>query len=213
MKTLTAQKHPDKAPANMVVLLHGWGANGADLIGLADQWMDSFPETLFIAPDAPEVCDANPMGRQWFGMGDWAPETIVQGAHNAHPKLDKYLQEKLAEYDLAPAQCVLAGFSQGMMMALHTGLRQKTPLAGILGYSGTLLGVESLKEAEYPKSSLCLIHGTADTVVPVELHDFAVSALGQMGYEVESLKVPGLPHGIDETGLEKGEDFLKRCLS
>lgn len=199
-------------PTSLVIFLHGYGSNGADLIGLANVWADMLPETVFVSPDAPDVCDESAFGFQWFSLGDWSIATMLKGAQNAHAKLDAYIKSTQQEYDIKPENTVLVGFSQGTMMALYTGLRQEQRLAGILGYSGALLGAEELAQVKTPKPPICLIHGDADTVVPVVAYDYAMAALKMGGYEVDGLRIPRLTHGIDDTALERGQEFLVKVL-
>lgn len=205
--TTSVQEHPE--PTSLVFLLHGWGANGLDLLSIAEMWQKHFPETLFICPEAPEICDANPTGFQWFALGDWSPEVFRAGAASAREGINSFIHFKMEEFGVPAEKVILMGFSQGMMMALSTGLRQKQPFAGILGYSGALIDEEEDLPKKYPKPDICLIHGEADTVVPIERHDQAVEWLKEHEYHVESLKIPNLAHGIDENGLIRGLNFMK----
>ena len=210
MKFFTSGK--SNQPKSLVFLLHGWGANGQDLLPVAEMWRPAFPDTLFVCPQAPEVCDANPFGFQWFGLGDWSGAEIAAGAENAFPVLNDFIHQQMTALNVEPKKTVLMGFSQGMMMALYAGLRQETPLAGILGYSGALVGASETIPVSYPKTNICLIHGDSDPVVPVEMHDVAVKWLKDHQYSVDSLKVAGLAHGIDGMGLQKGTAFLQKVI-
>jgi phospholipase/carboxylesterase len=210
MKHHQRLKKEDQPPENLVILLHGWGADGQDLIGLADEWMDFLPHTLFISPDGPEICDVNPHGRQWFSLGDWSKEAIKEGVIRTHDHVNELLHSLMEEHQVPPHKVVLAGFSQGMMMALYTGLRQRQPLAAILGYSGALVAAEDLAEKEVSKIPLCLIHGKSDEMIPLARHEEAIKTLSELGYPVESMVIPGLGHGIDPLGLLKGREFLIR---
>ncbi len=216
MEIATNNKRGNKTPKSIVIMLHGWRANGADLVSIADYWTDILPDTLFIAPDAPDVCEQNPYGYQWFPLGDWLKDRdinyVVKGAKVAHPKLDTYIKNIGKEYNVPHDKIVLMGFSQGMMMSFFTGMRQEKPLAGILGYSGGVCAVDEVQEAGYPKVPVCLIHGSADDVVPVALHHQSVLELEKAGYPLDSLEVPRLQHGIDPGGIQKGAEFLIRVL-
>lgn len=212
MKFFTISAHPDTAPSSLVFLLHGWGANGQDLLPIAEEWAQSLPQTLFICPEAPEVCDMNAAGFQWFSLGDWSERAMQDGIEQAAGPLEAFLSDQRAKYQIPPEKTVLMGFSQGMMMSLYVGLRQTEALAGILGYSGALLGPSDDLPEHYPKPEICLVHGLSDPVIPVAAHDAALGWLKGHGYTVSSLKVPGLPHGIDESGLKTGGEFLKRRL-
>lgn len=211
MKIFATMQHPDKQPESLVFLLHGWGANGQDLLPIAEIWQEYMPETLFICPQAPDICDQNPLGYQWFSLGDWSEEAMLRGIKEAAPHLDVFLSQQMKQYQVPPEKTILMGFSQGMMMALYTGLRQKEVLGGILGYSGRLLGEADIP-VDSPKPPLCLIHGEADPVVPFVAHRHAVNWLIQHDYQVQSLSIPGLPHGIDDSGLETGSEFVRQQL-
>ncbi len=209
MKFYTTFEHEDITPTSLVFLLHGWGANGQDLISVAHMWQRHFPETLFICPEAPEVCDANPMGFQWFPLGDWSPEEFRKGAENSRIKLDSFIHAKMEEFNIPPEKVILMGFSQGMMMALSVGLRQKIAFGGVLGYSGALIDEDETLPETYAKPDICLIHGEGDNVVTIDRHDDAVEWLKTHNYHIESLKIPRLEHGIDENGLIRGLTFIK----
>ncbi|EKV32709.1 Phospholipase/carboxylesterase family protein [Caenispirillum salinarum AK4] len=221
---------PSHAPANgaparrVVVFLHGYGADGNDLIGLAPFFGQAMPDAAFHSPHAPEPCEMAPMGRQWFSLRAYDPdmlrrdpstlgpalEQMFLGAEKAAPTLDAYLDGLLEHYGLTPDKLVLAGFSQGTMMALHVGLRRATDRApaAILGYSGALLGPDRLGDEIKAQPPVMLIHGTADEVVPPQAMDAAQEALRVVGVPVETHRRPNLPHGIDEDGAAMGRAFL-----
>ena len=156
-------------PDALVILLHGYGSNGADLISLAPHWRGALPDALFVSPNAPERCAGAPGGFQWWGLSDFSRPALAAGARRAAPALDAFIDRQLADHGLAEDRVVLVGFSQGTMMALHVGLRRSSGLACILGYSGLLVGPEHLKDvAGRPTPPILLIHGDADTVIPVE---------------------------------------------
>lgn len=199
-------------PRRLVVLLHGLGADGNDLIGLAPAWAPLLPDAEFLAPDAPFPCDMAPFGRQWFTFQTRTPETLLAGARAAAPIIDAFLDDALAARNLDDAQLALVGFSQGTMMALHVGLRRARAPAAILGYSGTLIGAERLKDEIRARPPVLLVHGDADPVVPVQALPHAAAALEEAGVAVTQLLRPGLGHGIDEEGLRRGGAFLKERL-
>ncbi len=195
-----------------VLLLHGYGADGNDLIGLAAEWAPALPETLFLSPHAPFPCEASPFGRQWFGFQNQRPELIAVEVATAARVIDRAIDALLEELSLEPGRLALAGFSQGAMMALHVGLRRERPVAGILGYSGLLMGAEFLKAELRSKPPVLLIHGDSDTVVPPSSLPEAEAALTRLGVPVETILRPGLAHGIDPHGLAQGRAFLERVL-
>ena len=201
------------APRQLVVLLHGLGADGSDLIGLAPYWAPLLPEAEFLSPDAPFPCDMAPFGRQWFSLQDRSPDTILAGVRAAAPILDGFLDEALARRGLDERRLALVGFSQGTMMSLYVGLRRALAPAGILGYSGALIGADSLKQEIRARPPVLLVHGDADDVVPPQALPLAVEGLKYAGVTVESLMRPGLGHGIDEEGLQEGGAFLRRVLA
>lgn len=201
-----------KAPESLVILLHGLGADGRDLMGLAPFFAERLPDTAFVAPDAPFPCDMAPMGRQWFSLQEWTPETILAGAKAVVPVLDAFIEAQIARFDVAPEKLVLAGFSQGAAMSLYCGLRFRAPPAGILGYSGWLIGEEDFGGEGMQTVPVHLIHGEADPVVPVFAWRHASETLRKAGYPVGGEVRPGLAHGIDDAGIASGAGFLERVL-
>jgi phospholipase/carboxylesterase len=208
--------HPPAAggkPESVVVLLHGLGANGADLLGLAPFWSERLPRTEFVAPDAPEPCDMAPFGFQWFSLQDRNPLTMMRGVTGAAPLLDAFLDEVLAERGLGDDRMAVVGFSQGTMMSLHVGLRRAKAPAAIVGYSGALLAGPELFLQIRARPPILLVHGDADPVVPVNALAAAAIGLRAVGLTVETIRRPGLGHSIDEVGLERGGAFLAARLT
>jgi phospholipase/carboxylesterase len=201
------------APRQLVILLHGLGADGNDLIGLAPYWGPLLPEAEFLAPDAPFPCDMAPFGRQWFSLQDRSPVSILAGVRAAAPILDAFIDEALAARNLDERRLALVGFSQGTMMSLYVGLRRAKPVAGILGYSGALIGAESLAEEIRSRPPVLLIHGDSDEIVPFGALSLAAQGLKAAGVPVQSLICPGLGHAIDEAGLKRGAAFLQKVLA
>lgn len=197
-------------PKRAVVLLHGLGADGNDLFGLVPALAPALPETAFFSPDAPFPCDMAPYGRQWFSLQTRTPEAIAAGVRAAAGILDGFLDEVLERLRIDDNRLALIGFSQGTMMSLYVGPRRVKQLAGIVGYSGRLVGDTSEFKSKPP---ILLVHGDADQVVPPDSLPLAVTALEQAGVPVESLSRPGLGHGIDEEGLRRGRDFLAKVLA
>lgn len=200
-------------PKHLVILLHGYGANGDDLIGLAPVWAPVLPDTLFVAPNAPYPCDMNPFGFQWFGISNLNPDIMLEGARGVAPTLDAFLTEQMARHDLDESKTALVGFSQGTMMALHVGLRRARPFAGIVGYSGALPGAAVLREEMKSRAPVLLIHGDADPMVPVQALHLAEQQLQALKVPVQTHVCPGLEHGIDEAGVELGARFLMKVLA
>ena len=196
----------------LVVLLHGLGADGNDLIGLAPHWAPRLPAAEFSSPHAPEPCDMAPFGRQWFSLKSRTPEAILDGAEHAAPILDEFIDRELARLGLGDDRLALVGFSQGTMMALHAGLRRGRPPAAIVGFSGSLVASGRLAAEARGRPPVLLVHGDADEIVPVSaLHD-AVAGLSAAGIGVIWHVCPGMGHQIDGTGLEMGGAFLAAHL-
>jgi len=198
---------------SLVVLLHGVGADGNDLLGLAPYWAPALPDTEFVSPHAPFPFDMAPTGRQWFSLQDRTPATVLTGIQTAAPILDHFLDELLVARGLDESRLALVGFSQGTMMSLYCGLRRAKPLACIVGYSGALAGAALLAKEIRSRPPVLLVHGEDDPVVPFTSLDAAVKTLAANGVNVESLARPGLGHSIDEEGLKRGGEFLTAALA
>ena len=196
---------------SLVIFLHGYGADGNDLIGLSQPLAGVLPNTAFVSPNAPEPCAAAPMGRQWFPIPylDGSSETaMMEGLGRAKAALNAFIDTQIAEAGLAANRVALVGFSQGTMMSLEVGLRREEQLAGIVGFSGRLLRADALEAEINSKPPVLLVHGDADEVVPPQSLADAEAALTTHGVEVETLSRPGLGHGIDNEGLSRAAEFL-----
>jgi phospholipase/carboxylesterase len=200
-------------PRRLVILLHGLGADGNDLIGLAPYWARLLPDAEFLSPDAPFPCDIAPYGYQWFGSQDRSPEAVLGGVRAAAPILDAFIDEALAERGLKSGELALVGFSQGTMMSLFVGLRRAEAVAGIVGFSGRLLAPELLAGELRSRPPILLVHGTEDPLVPYSSLDAAESTLKAAGVPVETVTSVGIGHSIDDQGLRRGGQFLKHVLS
>ena len=199
-------------PRALVILLHGLGADGNDLIGLAPHLAPVLPGARFISPNAPEPCDMAPFGRQWFSLQDRDPRAMAAGVASVAPILNAFIDAELESAGLTPDKLALVGFSQGTMTSLHVAPRRPAPIAGVLGYSGAVLDGGTLGIETVSTPPVCLIHGTADEVVPFQAMAAAESALQTVGMHVDSHARPGLGHGIDGEGLAVGAAFLQRIL-
>lgn len=199
-------------PQSMVVLLHGYGSNGADLMGLVPYWVASLPDTLFMAPNAPEPCPGAPGGYQWWSLTDLGRESRAAGVRKAAPLVHAFIDMHRIAYDLPNSKVALVGFSQGTMMALHVGPRRPEVLAGIVGYSGMLADADALETEVKTRPPLLLVHGDADPMVPFAAMGQAETACDRLGFEVSTHAARGLGHSIDEPGLRLGGEFLARVL-
>lgn len=214
--TLSGPSRPPLAggqPHRLVILLHGLGADGNDLIGLAQYWARLVPEAEFVSPNAPFPCDMAPYGYQWFSVQDRSPAAVLAGVRAAAPLLDAFIDDALHKRGLNESDAALVGFSQGTMMALFVGLRRAAPLAGILGYSGRLIAPDLLPGELRSRPPVLLVHGTEDPLVPFQSLAAAEAALKGADVPVETLACVGTEHSIDPKGLERGGRFLREVLS
>ncbi|MEZ5932921.1 MAG: alpha/beta fold hydrolase [Alphaproteobacteria bacterium] len=199
-------------PRQLVVLLHGVGADGADLITLSQAMARDLPHARFIAPNGPEPCDMAPMGYQWFSLSDRNPARMLEGIKRSAPLIDAFLDAELARDGLGDHQLALLGFSQGTMMSLYVAPRRAKAMAGVLGFSGALMGAETLASEAVSRPPILLIHGDADQVVPVQALHGAVAGLQAADIPVQWSVRPGLPHGIDPEGIAAGAAFLAQAF-
>lgn len=210
----SGRKGPKDAEA-VVIFLHGYGADGADLLGLATPLAPHLPGVAFYAPDAPEPCTGNPFGRQWFpipwldGSTEAAAETSMQ---RSVADLDAFIDKVLADEGLAPENLFLFGFSQGTMMSLHVAPRRAEPFAGVVGFSGRLLGPERLGEETVSRPPIVLLHGDVDEVVPPESMPQAAEALEAAGFDVRVYVMQGTGHGIAPDGLGVAVNWMREQL-
>ena len=201
----------------LVVILHGYGADGNDLIEIAKVWQPLLPDAAFVAPHAPEPCEQAPTMRQWFALTFRDPDERWVGVNKARPVLERFIDAELARLDLPAAALALVGFSQGTMMALHVGLRRAVPPAAIVGYSGLLAlppdgDLDTFAAEVSVRPPVLLIHGQEDDVIPAQALFAAAQGLAALGVPVEWHLSAGLGHGIDPEGLRHGGEFLARAF-
>ncbi|WP_299140829.1 alpha/beta fold hydrolase [uncultured Tateyamaria sp.] len=201
---------------SIVVFLHGYGANGADLLGLAEPMAEHLPDTLFVAPDAPEAIPGYPGGYQWFPI-PWidgsSEEEAERGLMAASDDLNAFLDALMVDEDVLPEQVVLFGFSQGTMMSLHVAPRREDPVAGIVAFSGRLLNPEVLADEVVSRPSILLVHGDQDDVVPPQSLPQAAEALQEAGWkDVYAHVMKGTAHGIAPDGLSVALAFMRDKL-
>ncbi len=203
------------AAQQLVVFLHGFGADGNDLIEIGRAWQPLLPHAAFVSPHAPEPCGLAPVGRQWFALTFRDPNERWVGVNQAAPVLENFIDAELARHRLPASALALVGFSQGTMMALHVGLRRAVPPAAIVGYSGLLVlppdsGPESVAPEIKSRPPVLLVHGDQDELIPPQALFAATQGLAALGVPVQWHLSAGIGHGIDPDGLRHGGEFLAR---
>ena len=205
-----------RGPARqLVVFLHGYGADGNDLIEIGRAWQAILPDAAFVSPHAPAPCAQAPSGRQWFDLTFRVANESWEGVNKAAPGLNAFLDAELARHRLPPGALALVGFSQGTMMALHVGLRRAQPPAAIVGYSGLFVLPDGAKPAAVAgeivaRPPILLLHGDGDDLIPVQALFLSTQALAELDIPVEWHISAGIGHGIDQEGLRHGGEFLAR---
>jgi phospholipase/carboxylesterase len=202
----------------LVVFLHGYGADGNDLIELGQVWQQVLPQAAFVSPHAPEPCGQAPVGRQWFALTFRDPNERWVGVNKAAPVLERFIDAELGRLGLPPSALALVGFSQGAMMALHVGLRRAVPPVAIVGYSGLLVlppdgNPETFIEDIKSRPPVLLVHGDQDDLIPPQALFQATQGLAALGVPVEWHMSAGVGHGIDPEGLRHGGEFLARSFA
>ena len=201
--------------SSVVMFLHGYGADGNDLLGLAEPLAPHMPDTVFIAPNAPDRSMANPLGFQWFPIPwiDGSSESAAgEGLLQAARRLDTFIDKVLADEGLSPDRLLLFGFSQGTMIGLHVAPRRADPLAGIVGFSGRLMIPDALATEALSRLPVLLVHGDADDVVPFDDMQTASDALQEADFDVYGHVMKGTGHGIAPDGLGVALTFMKNFL-
>ena len=200
------------SPKQMIIFVHGYGADGNDLIGLANYFQSILPEAIFLSPHAPEACSMNPSGYQWFDLTSTDPAVLWSKILVAADHLNEFIDSKLLEYNIPEENLALIGFSQGTMMSLHVSLRRKNTMAAVLGYSGRLIGADLLKDDLISKPSIYLIHGDQDPMVPYQESLTAEKVLKEYSIDIKTHISEHTQHSIAEDGLRIGVDFLASKL-
>ena len=202
----------------LVVFLHGYGADGNDLIDIGRAWQEMLPDAAFVSPHAPRPCGQAPMGREWFPLTFRDPNERWTGVNDAAPTLNAFLDAELARHKLPPSALALVGFSQGTMMSLHVGLRRPVAPAAIVGYSGMLVVPEEIEPEQLmtqivAKPPVLLVHGDQDELIPVQALLHGSQSLAAMDIPVQWHISPGVGHGIDQEGLRHGGEFLRKAFA
>jgi phospholipase/carboxylesterase len=202
----------------LVIILHGYGADGNDLIEIAKVWQPLLPDAAFVAPNAPEPCEQAPTMRQWFALTFRDPDERWVGVNKARPVLERFIDAELARLDLPASALALVGFSQGTMMALHVGLRRAVPPAAIVGYSGLLVlppdgDLDTVAAEISVRPPVLLVHGQQDDVIPAQALFQATDVLAALGVPTQWHMSAGVGHSIDPEGLRHGGEFLAGCFA
>jgi phospholipase/carboxylesterase len=204
------------AAKQLVVFLHGYGADGNDLIDIGRAWQQLLPNAAFVSPHAPRPCGQAPMGREWFPLTFRDPNERWDGVNAAAPVLNAFIDAELKRHNLSDSALALVGFSQGTMMALHVGLRRAAPPAAIVGYSGMLVtppneaDIDAFAAEIRSRPPILLVHGDQDQLIPVQALMQAAQGLAALDVAVEWHISPGIGHGIDQEGLRQGGEFIAR---
>lgn len=218
MSDLTELSGPEVAPASggpakqLVIFVHGYGANGQDLISLAQYFAQVVPDAAFISPDAPYRCDGAPMGFQWYDVWMQDPADRLAAIRSTGEIFDNFVTAQLARHGLTEDKLVLIGFSQGTMISLFTAPRREKAIAGIVGYSGRMESPETLKDEIRCRPPVVMVHGDSDELLAVSEMETAATTLRDCGVEIDTLVRPGLGHGIDEEGIRTGLAFVHKVL-
>ena len=202
----------------LVVFLHGYGADGNDLIDIGRAWQGLLPGAAFVSPHAPRPCGQAPVGREWFPLTFRNPEERWTGVNEAAPVLERFLDSELKRHELPASALALVGFSQGTMMALQVGLRRSTAPAAIVGYSGMLVMPENADADRFAaeirsRPPVLLIHGDGDQLIPVEALFHAAQGLAALGVPTQWHISSGIGHGIDQEGMRQGGEFVFKCFA
>ena len=200
------------SPKNVVILCHGYGGDGKDISILANYWKTFLPDTLFICPDAPEICKVNPDGFQWFDLMDQTGEETLSKSLIAENKLDNFINEVVSENELNFKDVALVGFSQGCMISMQTALKKKDQIKCLIGYSGKILNIKHLNQNINSKPEIFLMHGDKDQIVPINFLLEAKEFFNKNDYKIQTKIFKNCEHRIPTEGSSIGLEFLKKNL-
>ena len=200
------------SPKNAVILCHGYGGDGNDISILANYWKNFLPDTMFVCPDAPEVCKVNPSGFQWFDLMDQTDDEILSKSLIAEKKLDNFINEVTSQNKLNLNDIALVGFSQGCMISLQTALKKRDKIKCLIGYSGKILNIKHLNQNINSKPEIFLMHGDKDAVVPINFLLEAKEFFNKNNYTIQTKIFKNCEHRIPTEGSSLGLEFLKKNL-
>ena len=210
LNTIVLEPLSKGKPKNAVILCHGYGGDGKDISILANYWKAHLPETIFICPDAPEKCAANPAGFQWFDLMDQSQEQIISKSLVAEIKLNKLIDEVKEQNALQANQIIIGGFSQGCMISLQTGIKRKDSINSIIGYSGKIINVEHLEKNIASRPNIILMHGDIDQIVTIDGLLEAKEFFNKNDYKIETKIFKNCEHRIPTEGSSLGLQFIKK---
>ena len=200
------------SPKNAVILCHGYGGDGNDISILANYWKNFLPDTMFVCPDAPEICKVNPSGFQWFDLMDQTDDETLSKSLIAEKKLDNFINEVTSQNKLSLNDIALVGFSQGCMISLQTALKKRDKIKCLIGYSGKILNIKHLNQNINSKPEIFLMHGDKDAVVPINFLLEAKEFFNKNNYIIQTKIFKNCEHRIPTEGSSLGLEFLKKNL-
>ena len=199
-------------PQQVIVLCHGYGGDGKDISTLAINWQRFLPETIFLCPNAPEICSVNSQGYQWFDLSSDKEELILEKSLVAEEKLNTFIDQILNNFQLEPNNLALVGFSQGCMLSIQIALKKKKQISCLIGYSGKVINQKHLSDNIHSKPKIFLMHGANDTLVPPTHLLEAKEYLVKHGLKIKTKMFKDCEHRIPVEGVSLGLGFLKKNL-
>ena len=212
LNTIVLDPASKNKPKNAVILCHGYGGDGKDISILATYWKAYLPDTIFICPDAPEICAASPSGYQWFDLMDQSSDQILSKSLIAEIKLNKFIDEVKIKHNLTADKIIISGFSQGCMISLQTGIKRKDKINSIIGYSGKIINVDHLSKNLVSRPNIILMHGDKDQVVTIDGLLEAKDFFNKNNYPIETQIFKNCEHRIPTEGSSLGLKFIKKHL-